>query len=184
VCVRVWVCVCCGCVSVFLDVCVYLLKMFVCVWVSLFGCVCVCFWVFVIVCVYFVLRGCICRCEWLRMCGCVCVCGCVSVCVSLCLYMRASVWLCVVCLGMCVFVCGGLFVCLRNCACDARDFVRTERCNWDWTVGENWRDEGRNFTTVTLKNGASKQPVSRLLDGQETCDGEVKNTQGICGWKT
>jgi len=123
---------------------------------------------------------------------------CESVFGIMCLVVRVSLhicwwlWLCVCTgLGLCllwvcvrVFVCGGLFVCLRNCACDARDFVRTERCNWDWTVGENWRDEGRNFTTVTLKNGASKQPVSRLLDGQETCDGEVNTTQGICGWKT
>jgi len=40
------------------------------------------------------------------------------------------------------------------------------------------------FGTVTLTIDAAQQPVSRLLDGQETSDGEMNNTHEIFSWKT
>ena len=73
-----------------------------CLWLSVYACVCVC----------------LCLCLFVYACVCVCLCLCLSVCMRVCVFVCVSV--CVyACMCVCVFVClcVCLYLCLFVCTC-------------------------------------------------------------------
>ena len=105
------------CVSLFVLACACFWLFGVCLWLSVFACVCSCLLLVAGVCLcVFVFDGlclCVCICVWLCVFGCVCVFVCECIC-CVCVFLFECVCLCVL-----LFVCGclWLFVCVCVCVC-------------------------------------------------------------------
>ena len=112
------------------------------------------------------------------MCVCVCVCGCVCACVGVCVCVRRLLCVWVV---VCVWVGVYGWVCACICACVAHNY-RQKRALQVLLDRRGTKQQNKEEICMMggLTIGAAQQTVLRLLEGQETCNGEMNITHKIC----
>ena len=64
--------------------------------------------------------------------------------------------------------------------CFANDNRQNRALQSDWTIGGQTTEGRRILYDGELDFRAAQQTVLRLLEGQETCNGEMNNTHKIC----